>query len=225
MTIQVVENKATELMNCLLLQQYHNSPNLKEYLMCYFEEFNILFAEIQRLDLGRQLECAEGVQLDIIGDILGRNRNITVTKEFFGFINAPLAQSFGDLNNASVGGFFKDLNESGATVLPIDDGLYRNLLKARAYILGSNNSVMDIGTYDPNINTITADDLFKILNILVFGTTEGYQTSNLLSLYSETNGDIDITIDSAVAGINVQLLPVVIPWITPLTHKINVNII
>lgn len=224
MAFDVVENKGTELMECLLLQQYHNSPNLKEYLMCFLEEFNILFSELQKVDLGRQLECAEGAQLDIIGDILGRTRNITVTKEFFGFINAPLAQSFGDLGDASIGGFFKSSEESGANVLPIDDSLYRNLLKARAYLIGSNNRAMSSGLYTPNISVITPEELYKSLNLLLLGTYEGYETSNLITAYTEVGGDIDLTVSLALGGINTQLVPVIIPWLKPLTNKLTINV-
>ena len=84
----VTEDKATQIMESMLLQQYQNSPNLKEYMGCFIAELDILFAETERVYLGRFIEYAFGAQLDVLGIILGQSRAVELPTAWFGFTDA-----------------------------------------------------------------------------------------------------------------------------------------
>ena len=220
------DTKGSDLMDCMLLQQYHNSPNLKAYIKSYVSELDILFTQMQHVELGRHLDCAVGKQLDVIGEILQRNRNIIVSEDYFGFVGAPGAQSFGDKNIATTGGKFKGIENQGFNITPLSDNLYRKLLKARAYVMGVTNSNMNDGEYHLNNNTLNVDTLYKSVNILFFGNYDNYLTNGLITNYSEVNGDLELSINAAVATQDViDLGGSLFQWVTPLTRKLNITLV
>lgn len=124
-----ITDKGTQIMERLLLRQYANSPNLKEYFSAFIEELDLLFKATEDVYFGRFLEFAEGKQLDIIGKILQQPRAVILDGAFFGFDNDLLAEPFSDENIIPLeGGIFKDANFLGYSVLPLDDTRYRRLL-------------------------------------------------------------------------------------------------
>lgn len=92
----------------------------------------------------RSIDTATGAQLDIIGDIVGQPRELidTALLTFFAFQGYPDAQSYGDLNNSSLGGPYYDINNplTGNTLLT--DEQYRLFIKAKI-IKNSTNSTPD----------------------------------------------------------------------------------
>ncbi len=130
--------RGEKIMDAMLLEQFQGKPILREYFMCYFEEMNICFANSEASYLGRFLDNAEGEALDIIGLILDQKRDVVVAEEFFGFQGATGALGFGD-------GVFKDENSLGYTVTPLTDYVYKNLLRAKAYVMNKDQcSVEDV---------------------------------------------------------------------------------
>ena len=81
----------------------------------------------------RSIDTAVGAQLDIIGDIVGQPRELidTALLTYFAYLGYPNAQSFGDLDNSSVGGFYRGIDEplTGNTLL--NDDQYRLFIKAK----------------------------------------------------------------------------------------------
>lgn len=81
----------------------------------------------------RSLDTARGVQLDIIGEIVGQPRTLLDTSllKYFAFDGYLDAQSFGDLNNAATGGQYYSLGAqlTGNTLL--NDDQYRLFIKAK----------------------------------------------------------------------------------------------
>jgi len=133
-------DKGTQIMDGLLLRQYHESPNLKQYLHAYVEEMDDLFCAVEDVYFGRFLETAIGAQLDVIGEILQQSRNIDLGQVYFGFIGATGAQSFGTLTDPLEGGFFKSANQGTGTITPLDDGVYRKVLQCKGALLNSDTA-------------------------------------------------------------------------------------
>lgn len=81
----------------------------------------------------RSLDTATGAQLDIIGDIVGQPRELidTALLTFFAFVGYPDAQSYGDLNNSSLGGPYYDINNPLAGNTLLTDEQYRLFIKAK----------------------------------------------------------------------------------------------
>lgn len=125
---QVID-KGTQLMESLLLRQYANSDNLKNYFLAYITELDTLFKSIEDVYVGRFLEYAVGKQLDIIGIILQQPRSVILDGRYFGFLTDLLAEPLSDENdNPLQGGYFRDANSLGYSILPLDDTAYRRLL-------------------------------------------------------------------------------------------------
>lgn len=81
----------------------------------------------------RSIDTAVGAQLDIIGDIVGQPRELidTVLLTYFAYLGYPNAESFGDLNNTSLGGFYKGLDDPLAGNTLLNDEQYRLFIKAK----------------------------------------------------------------------------------------------
>lgn len=81
----------------------------------------------------RSIDTAVGAQLDIIGDIVGQPREFidTALLTYFAYLGYPDAQSFGDLNNSSVGGPYRGLNDPIAGNTLLTDDQYRLFIKAK----------------------------------------------------------------------------------------------
>lgn len=148
-----IEDKGEQILDSMLLDQYSNSPNLKEYFMCFIAEMDFLFQTIQESYEGRMLENAVGEAQDIIGIILGEERNLVLTKDYFGFQGAAGATKMADEATPNDGGVFKSEEESGFSVTPLSDDLFKRLLKSKASIL--------------NNDTCNVEDMYNCITILL----------------------------------------------------------
>jgi hypothetical protein len=175
--------KGTDIFNSLLLEQYQNSPNLKEYMGAFIEEMNELFEEIDKVYYGRLIKDAEGEQLDIIGIILQQNRAVELPDIWFGFEGAPNADGFGDDNNPEYGGLFKDENLNELEKIPLDDATYKRVLLAKALVL--NKDSCDINLAYEVVSTLLGrvPNLFKI---------EGSKPVKLTLSTKETDREIQL---------------------------------
>ena len=93
-------------------------------------ELQEIFRELMQ---ERSLDTATGAQLDIIGEIVGQPRELidTALLTFFAFVGYPDAQSYGDLNNQSLGGPYYDINNPLAGNTLLTDEQYRLFIKAK----------------------------------------------------------------------------------------------
>lgn len=89
----------------------------------------------------RSIDTATGAQLDIVGDIVGQPRELidTALLTFFAFQGYPDAQSYGDLNNDNLGGYYYDLRNPLAGNTRLNDEQYRIFIKAK--IIKNNTNV------------------------------------------------------------------------------------
>lgn len=135
-------SKGTEILEGMLLSQYNNSPNLKEYYMAFIAELDLLFEQVSEVYYGRFLEVAVGEQLDVIGIILQQTRSVILPTAWFGFQGALLAEGMADEVTPALGGIFKDENEGEGEVTILSDFMYRRMLTAKAAVL--NRDSIDI---------------------------------------------------------------------------------
>lgn len=129
------ETKGTDLMNRLLLSQYHNSPLLKQYIGAFVSEMDELFYEIYKVEYGRYLSTAEGTQLDVIGIILQQSRNLVLDNSWFGFQGATAVDKMSDESLPAEGGLFISEDQGSQRVTPLNDDVYRRVLQLRAFTL------------------------------------------------------------------------------------------
>ncbi len=151
-----------------LAYQFSDSEDLKSFLSSFLEELAEL--EISGLQLlnERYLNTAVGVQLDGIGEIIGYSRPNETSYQagLFGFEGDPTSLGFGDINDINVGGSWFDMFTVGQ---PVDDTLYRILLRAKAI---ENNTAM------------TVDEVTNLISFMFGGISVQYSlTTNLIPEY------------------------------------------
>jgi hypothetical protein len=81
----------------------------------------------------RSIDTAVGAQLDIIGEIVGQPREFidTALLTYFAYLGYPDAESYGDLNDPSLGGFYRGVDDPLAGNTLLNDDQYRLFIKAK----------------------------------------------------------------------------------------------
>lgn len=112
----------------------------------------------------RSIDTAVGAQLDIIGEIVGQPREFidTTLLTYFAYLGYPDAESYGDLNDNSIGGFYRGLNDPLAGNTLLNDDQYRLFIKAKIIKNSTNatpNQLLDFISFvfDSNHNQITEE--------------------------------------------------------------------
>lgn len=116
-----------------LATQFKESTNLISYIRALLLEANDLEEVFCDLLDKRWIDTAEGVNLDILGSIVGQSREFIDAEifDYFGFADNPQAQSFGSVVDTSLGGRFKFIDEVTTGIRQLSDDEYRLFIKAR----------------------------------------------------------------------------------------------
>lgn len=115
-----------------ITDQFKESNNLDRLIAIWLEGYQ----ELQELAIDvsfiNNVDVAKGVELDVIGDIVGQPRELVdiSTTGYFGFEEDPGAKSFGSLNN-STGGIYYGLDDPASGNILLADPLYRLFIKAK----------------------------------------------------------------------------------------------
>lgn len=130
MTIQIDHKK---LAISRFATQFKESANLIAYTEALLSEANPLEKVFQDLLVKRTIDEAEGVQLDILGLIVGQTREFidATLFEYFGFAVNAQSRSFGDLSDPSIGGRFIAVGEPITGIRKLNDTEYRSFIRAR----------------------------------------------------------------------------------------------
>lgn len=114
-------------------EQFIGAPVFDKYLQLLIDGSEELQLVLKDLMEKRSIDTAEGVQLDIIGDIVGQPRTLIDADllTFFGFEGEWHADSFGSLSDPSVGSVWWDGEASRIGNITLSDDLYRLLIKAK----------------------------------------------------------------------------------------------
>jgi len=190
----------------MLLTQYQNSPNLKEYLAAFVLETDLLLEQIKKVHLGRYIQNATGRQLDVIGIILQQSRNIHIPTVWFGFQGASPIDGMADEASPANGGIFKDENIEGIELTPLADPKYRDVLLCRAFCI--NKAVFSINT------------IYEAISILLG------QTPNHMILSEVQHKVWELQLDSnTITSEQVGLILSVSHWFIPMTVGFNISLV
>ena len=116
-----------------LIIQYSNKPNAISTVTAITEEFELIYDNSNILDIAYNLDTAVGKQLDIIGKIVGINRNVpfSVPKKYFGFDGHLNSYPFGSKFNVVVSYPFRSKFEIPYSDGQLNDNDYRFFIKAK----------------------------------------------------------------------------------------------
>lgn len=97
-----------------------------------FQDVQTVYNDLMKL---RSVDTATGAQLDIIGNIVGQDRELIAADlyDFFGMQGALNAFPMGDRNDPTVGGIFYSAGTDFGGNVQLDDDLYRLFIKAKIY--------------------------------------------------------------------------------------------
>ena len=116
-----------------ITQQFVDKDVIDRYLQLLLKQQEAIQQVFKDLLQKRSIDEATGVQLDIIGEIVGQPRELISADlfDFFGFQGAINAGSFGEIESPSVGSRWYDFGQPiGGNVL-LDDSTYRLFIKAK----------------------------------------------------------------------------------------------
>lgn len=102
---------------------YGDKPVLRAILTALGAEMDELNQAVNDIKNKRWIDTAEGVQLDGIGEIVDRNRQIdkAIAIPFFGFLGQPSTKGFGQAR-------FRSSNETTLTSYILEDAEYKTVL-------------------------------------------------------------------------------------------------
>lgn len=117
----------------LITEQFKGLPVMDKYLRLLMS--GILDAQevLRQIQQQRSIDTAVGAQLDVIGEIVGRPRGLVTAELFnyFGFDGGPISDTFGSLNDSTVGSPWYSLGGAVGISRPPSDEEYRLILKAK----------------------------------------------------------------------------------------------
>ncbi len=127
----LIDHKALAISR--LATEYRESDNLIDYIKTLLLEADNLEVVYQDLLTKRWIDTAEGVQLDIIGSIVGQSRDIIDADilVFFGFQGALGVGGYGDEGDTSQGARFRSEDENTSGNVRLADPEYRIFIRAR----------------------------------------------------------------------------------------------
>lgn len=127
--------------------QYTESQKFLAYIRALLDSSAELEAVLQKVAEQTDIDIAEGVNLDVIGEIVGISRIIpaSVQLAFFGFQDNAAALNFGEEGAQGVGGRFYDEGEPYLATSVLNDPEYRMLILAKIvknHAIGTNEDVI-----------------------------------------------------------------------------------
>lgn len=113
--------------------QYSQSKKFLAYIAALLAAPTELEGVLQKVALQTDIDQAEGVNLDVIGEIVGIGRIVpnSIPMQFFGYQDQPGAMIFGEEGIPQIGGRFRDESETGFATSVLADPDYRLLIKAK----------------------------------------------------------------------------------------------
>lgn len=114
-------------------EAFKDKPVFDAYLQLisnYSAEMQAMFVS---LGTERWIDTAVGAQLDILGEIVGQDRVIVGGEliEFFGYLGALNAKSYGTLYDPTVGGYYRGKNQAIGADYVLNDEAYRIFIRAK----------------------------------------------------------------------------------------------
>jgi Protein of unknown function (DUF2612) len=117
-----------------IAKQYEESENFKLYLLALLDYAVQIEQVISSVELQLDIDIAEGINLDTIGEIVGISRIIpeSVAFKFFGFDDSiPDGGIFGENGRRDIGARFRNEKELATGSSVLEDIEYRYLIRAK----------------------------------------------------------------------------------------------
>jgi hypothetical protein len=155
-----------------LATEYRDSVRLIGYIRSLLYDANNLEQVFKDIVDNRWIETASGVNLDILGSIVGQSREFIDAEifDYFGFFDNPIAQSFGTVDDPGIGGRFRIIGEPTQGLRQLSDDEYRLFIKARII---------------KNTTSSTPEEIISLLGFL-------FDTDLILFIDGNTSYDISI---------------------------------
>ncbi len=178
----------SDLAESKLATQFKEAINLINFIRTLLSGADELEQVFYDLLLNRSIDTAVGVQLDIIGAIVGIPRPFVLAEDlvFFGFQGIVGVGAFGDTGNPALGGLFRGEAGSGTGNTLLDDTQYRLVIKTKIIKNSASGTIEDIIS--------AADTLLDV------------DTITITELISATENEVQITFDRALSSNEVILL-------------------
>lgn len=122
-----------ELGRSRVATQYTASEKFLAYIRALLDSSAKLEAVLQKVAEQADIDIAEGVNLDVIGEIVGISRIIpaSIAVKFFGFEGQPGGDVFGEEGALGIGSRFREELESETATSVLADPEYRVLIRAK----------------------------------------------------------------------------------------------
>ena len=138
-TLEIIENDPAQPIDHIALglsrvaKQYQNSPNFLAYLTALLQQNQSVETLLQSMYELPDIDAMSGVNLDVIGRIVGISRVIPNAIElvYFGFEGYSDQTVFGELGQDGIGSRLYDLGDPISESTSLGDVEYRLLLKAK----------------------------------------------------------------------------------------------
>lgn len=167
-----------ELAESRLATEYKQSVKLISYIKALLLEANTLESVFQNLLTERWIDTAKGVNLDILGSIVGQPRDIVAAELFgyFGFAVNLESGPFGSVSDPTLGDKFRAIGQPITGNRELSDEEYRIWIRARIA---------------KNRTSSTPEDIISQLQ-LIFGTTQ--------ILFIDGNTEYNVSIGRLLTG-------------------------
>lgn len=164
--------------------QFKDKDIIDRYLQLLIQQQTILQDTLKDLLQKRSIDTATGATLDIIGEIVGQQRELISADlyTFFGFAGVTSAGGYGDINNPYVGAVWYDFGKPTGGNILLDDETYRLFIKAKIL---------------KNTTASTPEEFISFINFL-FGTT--------LTFVSEGNAEFTVFFGRELSTFEIALL-------------------
>lgn len=167
--------------------QYTESQKFLAYVRALLESSAELESVLQKVAEQSDIDIAEGVNLDVIGEIVGVSRIIpdSIAVRFFGFEGQPGGDVFGEEDVLGIGSRFRDELEPETATSVLADPEYRMLIRAKIvknHAHGTNEDILQGLAYLFNAPRTVVEDLGGMAIGVAIGRQLTFQEKALVTV-------------------------------------------
>lgn len=167
--------------------QYTESQRFLAYVRALLESSAELEAVLQKVAEQTDIDLAEGVNLDVIGEIVGVSRILpnSIAVRFFGFEGQPGGDVFGEEGALGIGSRFRDELEPETATSVLADPEYRLLIRAKIvknHAKGTNEDILQGLAYLFNAPLTVVEDLGGMAIGVAIGRQLKFQEKALVTV-------------------------------------------
>lgn len=153
-----------ELGRSRVATQYTEAQKFLAYIRALLASSAEMEAVLQKVAEQSDIDLAEGVNLDVIGEIVGISRILpnSIAVKFFGFEGQPGGDVFGEEGALGIGSRFREELEPETATSVLADPEYRLLLRAKIvknHTQGTNEDILQGLTYLFNTPATVIEDI------------------------------------------------------------------